>query len=131
MKVKSESEVTQLCPTLSDPMDCSLPGSSVHGIFQARVLEWGAIAFSDPFVPTPINITDLFQILKHSASTAVHTFTSRCHHLSARVHSFLGGRISLCYREVASCGKLLIPLLHQPGSWTLCEVSFLENRGAL
>ena len=46
MKVKSESEVTQLCPTLSDPMDCSLPGSSVHGIFQARVLEWGAIAFS-------------------------------------------------------------------------------------
>ena len=47
MKVKSESEVVQLCPTLSDPMDCSLPGSSVHGIFQASVLEWGAIAFSD------------------------------------------------------------------------------------
>ena len=46
MKVKSESEVTQLCPTLSDLMDCSLPGSSVHGVFQARVLEWGAIAFS-------------------------------------------------------------------------------------
>ena len=46
MKVKSESEVAQLCPTLSDPMDCSLPGSSVHGIFQARVLELGAIAFS-------------------------------------------------------------------------------------
>ena len=48
MKLKSESEVAQLCPTLSDPMDCSLPGSSVHGIFQARVLEWGAIA------PTPV-----------------------------------------------------------------------------
>ena len=47
MKVKSESEVAQSCPTLSDPMDCSPPGSSVHGIFQARVLEWGAIAFSD------------------------------------------------------------------------------------
>ena len=46
MKVKNESEVAQLCLTLSDPMDCSLPGSSVHGIFQARVLEWGAIAFS-------------------------------------------------------------------------------------
>ena len=45
MKVKSESEVTQSCPTLSDPMDCGLPDSSVHGIFQARVLEWGAIAF--------------------------------------------------------------------------------------
>ena len=47
MKVKGESEVAQSCLTLSDPMDCSLPGSSVHGIFQARVLEWGAIAFSD------------------------------------------------------------------------------------
>ena len=46
MKVKRESEVAQSCPTLSDPMDCSPPGSSVHGIFQARVLEWGAIAFS-------------------------------------------------------------------------------------
>ena len=47
MEVKSESEVAQSCPTLSDPMDCSLPGSSVHEIFQARVLEWGAIAFSE------------------------------------------------------------------------------------
>ena len=46
MKVKSESEVAQSCLTLSDPMDCSLPGSSVHGVLQARVLEWGAIAFS-------------------------------------------------------------------------------------
>ena len=47
MKVKSESEDAQSYPTLSDPMDCSPPGSSVHGIFQARVLEWGAIAFSN------------------------------------------------------------------------------------
>ena len=47
MKVKSESEVAQSCPTLGDPMDCSLPGPSIHGIFQAKVLEWGAIAFSD------------------------------------------------------------------------------------
>ena len=46
MKVKSESEDAQSCTTLSDPMDCSLPGSSVHGIFQARVLEWVATAFS-------------------------------------------------------------------------------------
>ena len=46
MKVKSESAVAQSYPTLSDPMDCSLPGSSIHGIFQARVLEWGAIPFS-------------------------------------------------------------------------------------
>ena len=46
MKVKSESEGAQSCPTPRDPMDCSPPGSSVHGIFQARVLEWGAIGFS-------------------------------------------------------------------------------------
>ena len=47
MKVESESEVAQACPTLSDPMDCNPPGSSIHGIFQARVPEWGAIAFSN------------------------------------------------------------------------------------
>ena len=47
IKVKSEREVTQSCPTVRDPMDCSPPGSSIHGIFQARVLEWGAIAFSE------------------------------------------------------------------------------------
>ena len=50
MKVKSVSEVTQSCLTLSNPMDCSLPGSCVHGIFQARVLEWVAIAFTNPFL---------------------------------------------------------------------------------
>ena len=50
MKVKSESEVAQSCPTPSDPMDCSLPGSSIHGIFQARVLELGAIAFSEVLI---------------------------------------------------------------------------------
>ena len=48
MKVKSKSEVAQSCPTLSDPMDCSLLGSSIHGISQARVLEWVVIAFSSP-----------------------------------------------------------------------------------
>ena len=55
MKVKGESEVAQSCLTLSDPMDCSPRGSSIHGIFQARVLEWGAIAFS---------VTNLDSILK-------------------------------------------------------------------
>ena len=53
MKVKSESEVAQSCPTLRNPMDCSQPGPSVHGIFQARVLEWGAIAFSHSRVCNP------------------------------------------------------------------------------
>ena len=53
MKVKSESEAAQSCPTLSDPIDCGPPGSSAHGIFQARVLEWGAIAFSDQKLGIP------------------------------------------------------------------------------
>ena len=56
MKVKSESEVAQSCPILSDPMDCSPPGSSIHGIFQARVLEWGAIAFSAQVVQVLNNL---------------------------------------------------------------------------
>ena len=69
MKVKSESEVVQSYPTLSDPMDCSLPGSSTHSIFQARVLEWGAIAFSNLIydcivinVPTTIVLQQLGEI---------------------------------------------------------------------
>ena len=62
MKVKSESEFAQSCPTPSNPMDCTLPGSSIHGIFQARVLEWVAIAFysilksRDITLPTKIHL---------------------------------------------------------------------------
>ena len=64
MKVKSQSEVAQLCPTLSDPMDCSLPGSFIHGIVQARVLEWGAIiAFSGVTELVPQNFFFLAFIL--------------------------------------------------------------------
>ena len=59
MKVKSESEVAQSYPTLSDPMDCSLPGSSAHGIFQARVLEWAAIAFSVSGIRPTLILYDL------------------------------------------------------------------------
>ena len=59
MKVESESEVAQSCPTLSDPVDCSPPGSSNHGIFQARVLEWGAIAFSQGLMQSNIKINGL------------------------------------------------------------------------
>ena len=69
MKVRSESEVAQSCPTLSDPMDCSLPGSSVHGIFQARVLEWGAIAFSRPLFLLQLKFARLlFTLLYFSCS---------------------------------------------------------------
>ena len=59
MKWKSESEVVQSCPTLCDPIDSSPPGFSVHGIFQARVQEWGAIAFSEMLMLGCINITNL------------------------------------------------------------------------
>ena len=62
MKVKSESEATQSCPTPSDPMDCSLPGSSIHGIFQARVLEWVAIAFSGEELLGHSKITGILKI---------------------------------------------------------------------
>jgi len=67
MKVKSESEVAQSCPTPSDLMDCSLPGSSVHGIFQARVLEWGAIAFSIILTRVAIILTRVAVILTRVA----------------------------------------------------------------
>ena len=63
MKVKSQSEVTQFCPTLSDPMDCSPPGSSIHGIFQARVLEWAAIAF---FISIPLLLLLLLLLSRFS-----------------------------------------------------------------
>ena len=65
MKVKSESEVAQSCQTLSDPMDCSLSGSSIHGIFQARVLEWGAIAFSHQQCTFPIQFLYIVTIFKN------------------------------------------------------------------
>ena len=72
MKVKSESEVAQSCPTLSDPIDCSLPGSSIHGIFQARVLEWGAIAFSEQQQQT-LSIT---QVVKKGKVSLIHAVSN-------------------------------------------------------
>ena len=68
MKVKSESEVSQSCPPLRDPMDCSLPGSSVPGIFQAKVLKWVAIAFSKISLYTPANKVSEFTKERGSAS---------------------------------------------------------------
>ena len=80
MKVKSESEVSQSCPTPSNPMDCSLPGSSIHGIFQARVLEWGAIAFS-PGLPIHHQLLEFTQTHVHRVSDAIqlsHRLSSPC-----------------------------------------------------
>ena len=75
--MKSESEVAQLCPTLRDPMDYSLPGSSIHGIFQARVLEWGAIAFSDLCIGLKTKIRlmiNIFQFYKDQERKVVSIF---------------------------------------------------------
>ena len=69
MKVKSESEVAQSCPTPRNPMHCGPPGSPVHGIFQARVLEWGATAFSKTFPRA---------IYRHCSSFCIHSFTCSC-----------------------------------------------------
>ena len=71
---ESENEVAQLCPTLSDPMNCSLPGSSVHGIFQARVLEWGAIAFST----MDVSLSELLELVmdREAWHGAVHGVTN-------------------------------------------------------
>ena len=76
MKVKSESEVAQLCLTLSNPMDCSLRGSSVHGIFQARVLEWGATAFS---VFCLLNIIKSFYLVEIILGNINRSFQSLSH----------------------------------------------------
>ena len=78
MKVQSESEVAQSCPTLSDPMDCSLPGSSIHGIFQARVLEWGAIAMNNSNSKHLCNIycrPDTVLSSSHVLTPFIHTTT--------------------------------------------------------
>ena len=78
MKVKSQSEIAQSCPTPSNPMDCSLPGSSIHEIFQARVLEWGAIAFS--------NII----IAKHKSRNVVNTRkVEKINNFIMDIHQFL------------------------------------------
>ena len=75
MNVKSESEVAQSCPTLSDPMDSSLPGSSIHGIFQARVLERGAIAFSKHrrYINLIINYSGLFMKIRQEKHAEYNT----------------------------------------------------------
>ena len=91
MKVKSESEVAQLCLTLSDPVDWSLPGSSIHGIFQARVLEWGAIAFSTP------------SRMANSKRQMITMLVLRCG--KSEISSTAGGNI----RWYSQFGRLVVP----------------------
>ena len=84
MKMKGESEVAQSCPNLRDPIDCSLPGSSIHGIFQARVLEWGAIAFSTPNIHKSLKLRSLptvHGVAKSRTRLSNFTFTFHFHAL--------------------------------------------------
>ena len=102
MKVKSESEVTQSCPTLRDPMDCSLPGSSVHGIFQARVLEWGATAFSG---------TCLMEALLVSKFTFLNVYLKNCNFLYLLLHDiYIGISCQCVLKKLAFCKKQCIQM---------------------
>ena len=107
MKVKSESEVAQLCPALSDPMDCSLPGSAVHGIFQARVLEWGAVAFSLYFCSLSqicLILLPIFGLpLPFCCSTILIELAAFCHFLSVSsciLLSFMALKQIRCHSSV-------------------------------
>ena len=117
MKVKSESEVAQSCLTLSNPMDCSPPGSPVPGIFQARVLEWGAIAFSDPPVRSSTDGRTLFPDpwvnRKMSASSSRFSFSF----LPASSHCVL---LVLPQRGLFSCfsSLALVPLCLSPSTFS-------------
>ena len=119
MKVKSESEVTKSCPTLCDPMDCSLSCSSVHGIFQARVLEWGAISFSrwssQPRDKTHVSSTEgRFFTAETSGKSSLICRLSQSPEakiaLSTFLHSCLGFSLYLCLRVDPALSS------NQPGS---------------
>ena len=89
---ESESEVAQLCPTPSDPMDCSLPGSSIHGIFQARVLEWGAIRLAEIIVQKALPERVALQVTQLDASlTSLPSYSHAC--LQTHFHSICRAQI--------------------------------------
>ena len=101
IKVKSKSEVAQSCPTLRDPMDCSLPGSSVHGIFQARVLEWGAIAFTKFISRYNLYFTNIHNKCNYLVSFPSMYFrqTMKSSHHYSKIHK----NNSTCYHLLNSC----------------------------
>ena len=110
MKVKSESEVAQSCLTLSDPMDCSLPGSSIHGIFQARVLEWGAISFS---------VNKIYQV-----SSTIGSLGNELIH--TKIHAFLLCMIFSYFNHVGcALGTLVCQKVRCGNGSTDCEIHFL------
>ena len=114
MKVKSESEVAQSRPTLIDPMDCSLPGSSIHGIFQARVLEWGAIAFSMPDISCSYsNLAHVIEL----CSFVFHICETFCFVIPFCQH-YIGSLLFLLEKAMAPHSSTLdwkIPWTEEPG----------------
>ena len=146
MKVKSESEVTQSCPTPSDPMDCSLPGSSALGIFQARVLEWGAIAFSGLLYivvykcwyqsPNPSHSPFPFDIHMFSMSVSLFLLCKQVHlyhfsrfHIYALIYhvcfslsdftlwQFLGPSVSLQMAQFPFHVRVIFHCIYVPQNW--------------
>ena len=109
MKVKSESEVAQSCPTLSDPMDCSLPGSSTYGIFQARILEWVAISFSRGYQSTLVLL--LLVLLSHGGTHILHAVFLKC-----------------AFHLPIPLLELLLEVLSHPHTW-LTELWWLLDTG--
>ena len=107
MKVKSESEVAQSCPTLSDPMDCSLPGFSVHGVFQARVLESCAIAFSTHFF---IDVLYWIQEVSSFIVCRKGFIINKCYSVK-------------CFTAYTEMGHLGFPLLNN-STWWLLQITF-------
>ena len=113
--MKSESEVAQSCPTLRDSMDCSLPGSSVHGIFQARVLEWGAIAFSHPQC-YQLKITTIYDLTQNNPP--VNTGDMNSIPGSVRSPGVSKGKRKKMEKEMATHSSILackIPWTEEPG----------------
>ena len=119
MKVKRESEVSQSCLTLSDPMNCSLPGSSVHGIFQARVLEWVAIAFSGMYVYKCIHIcihTHIYMCVCIYIYKYTHTHIYICININSPSNIYLEITISVEHNEKVWLIKLISNLSHKLAS---------------
>ena len=127
MKVKSESEVAQSCPTLRDPKDCSLPGSSAHGIFQARVLEWGAIAFSENGYSSE-NIQQLSIALRMRTNSLNVTFQAR-HDLAPGDHCSLIFRLNALQLHCFSLSYSYVPNPNQSKWHGQTQVQVAASRG--
>ena len=121
MKVKRESEVAQSCLTLSDPMDCSPPGPSVHGIFQARVLEWGTIAFSARSIYVAANgIISFFLMAEYYSITYVYSIFF--------IRFSFSGHLG-CFRVLAVVSNAAVNIGPHVSFWTMFLSGYMLNCG--